>query len=372
MNRFKVPIKNVLFMYSYIWDENVAKWLDGLARLDGNDDFDAPELLAELFLMNLTYILQRGLFREYLTRHESLSTVKGRIDFADTVSRQSLTNGKLYCDYDELSEDNLLNQILKTTAYKLFMTDGMSQVVKNRLQQELERFCRVELKELRPWDFAKIKLHSGNRYYGLILDICELIYCSLMLDTNNGKYNFVDPFLDDRKMAVVYELFVNRFYEKELSKDYHVRYQKRIDWQTLGKEKGHLPKMMLDTLITGCGKCIIIDTKYTVKYLGANYAYNGGRIAVREEDNYDIRESFNSGNIYQMYSYMNNIQAMDELEGILLYPLPYDGEPIDERHVVYVVGANGVIKAAGLRFVTIDLSQDWRGIKMDLLSLLNK
>ena len=47
MNKFKVPIKNALFMYSYIWDK--VNSID-LTNLDSNDDFKSSDIYAELFI----------------------------------------------------------------------------------------------------------------------------------------------------------------------------------------------------------------------------------------------------------------------------------------------------------------------------------
>jgi hypothetical protein len=53
-NSRKVPIKNVLYMFSYIRDK--AEFFD-CTKLSNNDDFDSVNILAELFLINIdTYI----------------------------------------------------------------------------------------------------------------------------------------------------------------------------------------------------------------------------------------------------------------------------------------------------------------------------
>ena len=49
-NNRKVPIKNILYMFSYIWDK--AEEID-LTLRDNNDDFDSPNILAKLFIENV-------------------------------------------------------------------------------------------------------------------------------------------------------------------------------------------------------------------------------------------------------------------------------------------------------------------------------
>ena len=55
MNKFKVPIKNVLFMYSYIWDKVDSK---DYINLSDEDDFISSNIYAELFLINIKKILK--------------------------------------------------------------------------------------------------------------------------------------------------------------------------------------------------------------------------------------------------------------------------------------------------------------------------
>ena len=51
MNKFKVPIKNALFMYSYIWDKACS---EDLINIDANDNFKSSNIFAELYLIKNT------------------------------------------------------------------------------------------------------------------------------------------------------------------------------------------------------------------------------------------------------------------------------------------------------------------------------
>ena len=103
MNKFKVPIKNALFMYSYIWDRVENK---DFTNLSSEDDFDSSNIFSELYLINIKKILKRGLYKEYISKNEELNVIKGKIDVSSTINNQYLRHGKIYCDYDELEENN--------------------------------------------------------------------------------------------------------------------------------------------------------------------------------------------------------------------------------------------------------------------------
>ena len=66
---------------------------------------------------------------------------------------------------------------------------------------------------------------------------------------------------------------------------------------------------------------------------------------------------------------MNNIRNNNRLRGILLYPLPFNEEPLNEIYQCQVVSENS-IKDAFIQFITIDLSKDWKEIKKDLLNII--
>ncbi len=76
-----------------------------------------------------------------------------------------------------------------------------------------------------------------------------------------------------------------------------------------------------------------------------------------------------SSNLYQMNAYMNNINTDNELTGMLLYPMPYSEDEISEKYVIDVV-SKGKVKKSILQIQTINLSNDWRKIKEELLSII--
>lgn len=349
MSKFKVPIKNALFMYSYIWDKVDNK---DYTNLSAEDDFKSSNIYAELFLVNISKIIKSGLYKEYVVRNEESNTIKGKIDIVSTINNQSLRNGKVYCEYDELEENNIYNQILKYTAIRLYKSYDISKENKKKLNEIILYFNQVDYVEIKKENFSRLSFNRSNHHYFYILKICELIYDSQMLSDNSGKYVFYDLFKDDKEMERVFEMFVNKFYEHELPKKYKVGYQSKINWQLSGGDTTILPVMKMDTLIKTAEETIIIDTKYKKNYTRENFG----------------KDTFVSENIYQITAYLNNINANNSLKGILLYPLPYNAKPINES---YDYKVKGMIDAK-LQFITIDLSQDWRKIACDLLYIINK
>ena len=72
-------------------------------------------LLAAILAKGIGRQLKQGLYREYLNQKETVTAVRGKIDIPGTIQNRLARRQVLTCEYDELSENNLLNQILKTT-----------------------------------------------------------------------------------------------------------------------------------------------------------------------------------------------------------------------------------------------------------------
>ena len=355
MNNRKVPIKNILYMFSYIWDKVEH---NDFKNVDNNDDFEATNILSELFLNNIDTIKKTGLYKEYKENMEEIRGIKGKIDFKNSLNNMSFNNAKTFCIFDELVENNLINQIIKTTAYKLYKTNNLNKSYKKRLNNILLLLNNVDVINITEKTFD-IKFNRNNQYVHYLIMICKLINEMSMLSEEKGKYKFINILDDDDKMQHIFELFINKFYQIELEREYKVKSQQIINWNVEVGEKNILPVMKMDTVLNGkkIKRTIIIDTKYYRDYMRKN-------IYSREN-----KKKLISENIYQINAYMNNINTENELVGILLYPMPYNQNEISEEYQIYIT-SNKKAKKAILKIQTINLNTDWKQIKKELLEIV--
>ncbi len=354
-NNRKVPIKNILYIFSYIWDK--AETID-FALKDNNDDFDSPNILAKLFIENINDILKIGIYREYKAHIEEIKGIKGKIDFKESINKLSFENAKAVCEYDNYDENNIINQIIKTTAYRLYKSDDIQETYIRELNNILLYFNNVDIINITEESFD-IQFNRNNYYTYFLIMICKLINECTMLSEDDGKYKFINILDDDKKMELIFELFIYKFYEKELKNEYKVYSQQHLNWKLKNGKQDILPSMRMDTVLYGkhINKTIIIDTKYYPDYMKKSF--------YSEED----KRTLISGNLYQMNAYMNNINTDNELVGMLLYPMPYSENVISEKYNIDVV-SNGVVKKAILQIQTINLNNEWRKIKEELINII--
>lgn len=122
-------------------------------------------LFAAILTKGIGQQLKQGLYREYLNKVEALSVMRGKIDMPSTIKNKLVKKQLLTCEYDELSENNNLNQILKTTACILICHAQLDAGRKNSLKRVLQFFLiLIPLNQLlssgQRFDFKKTIKHT--------------------------------------------------------------------------------------------------------------------------------------------------------------------------------------------------------------------
>ena len=168
------------------------------------------------------------------------------------------------------------------------------------------------------------------------------------MDEKTGSYKFRDFLRDERKMAKLFEDFVFNFYRIE-SSEFAVK-KERIYWAASSETDPNLqllPTMETDISLRDEKRTIIIDTKYYKNTLQTYYD----------------SESIHSGNLYQLFAYLKNLEPRGgndaQAEGILLYPTV--SRSLKEKYDMH---------GHRVRICTVDLAQDWKAIRSELLALV--
>lgn len=345
MSEPRIPIANIYYMFCYAWDRfEQAKATD----VGAESSPDLPNLLARVLLAGTRHLMRRGLDRGYQPKVEELATVRGRIELNDSLTLQAQRIRRLSCEFDELSHDVLHNRIIKASMLRLSSVRSLEP----RIAHELRATARTlrTVSDMRPTgaDFARVQLHRNNAYYDFLLRVCRLAFDLMLPNTDGTGFQFQDILRDERKMALVFESFVRNFYRTEQIAFRVTPLQ--LPWDAIPlacDDNVSLPQMRTDIFLRSPTRRIIIDTKY---YRDAFQERFGSK-------------SFRSENLYQLFAYLKNAEALGPdftaVEGMLLYP------SVDQR-----IDAQYEIQGHSLRIVTIDLNQEWGAIAAGLKSLL--
>lgn len=121
----------------------------------------------------------------------------------------------------------------------------------------------------------RVQLHSNSRQYRFLLNVCELIHRSWLIDEATGAHKFQEFIKDRRRMAYVFQSFVFNFIRIERP-DLLAR-RENIAWRVDAGSSAStslLPIMQTDVSMDHLGWHIIIDTKF---YPDALVEHYGGK-----------------------------------------------------------------------------------------------
>ena len=254
---------------------------------------NTADLMAAILAKGISIQIKRGLGKEYISQTESLSTMRGKIDIAESIKTQSLLKKQMVCDYDEFSTNGTMNRIIKSTVELLIYSGNISTKRIKELKKLMVYFTDVEKINLYTVNW-NMHYNRNNQTYRLLISVCYLVVKGL-LQTNSDGTNKLMDFVDEQRMCRLYEKFILEYYRKEFPEI--TANASKIDWQLDDGISDMLPVMQTDIMLTYNEKILIIDAKY--------YSHT-------TQSQYDTH-TLHSGNLYQIFTYVKNKEA--ELEG---------------------------------------------------------
>ena len=295
-----IPIRNIYYMLSYAFQVLSEQ---GYRNLETEPFDNTADLCAAILSKGVSLQLKRGLGREYIENTEPLSSLRGRIEMAESVKTRSMLMRQLVCSYDDFSENAYLNRIIKTTMELLLHAD-IGRARKKELRKRLVFFGNVDLLDVHTINW-KIQYNRNNQTYRMLIAVCYLVVKGL-LQTNTDGTTLLMDFLDEQRMCRLYEKFILEYYRKEFPQLSASAAQ--IPWALDDGIGEMLPVMQSDIMLKRGSRVLIIDAKY--------YSHT-------TQAQYDVR-TLHSGNLYQIFTYVKNKEAEmadapHEVSGMLLY-----------------------------------------------------
>ena len=168
-------------------------------------------LLAAILAKGIGLQLKQGLYREYISHQEELTVMRGKINMPGTIKNKLLHKQVLTCDFDELSENNMLNQILKTTVMLLLRNGKVKAKYKDGLKKKMLYFSNVDSIEPTEIKWSSIRFQRNNQTYRMLVSICQLIIEGMLITTDAGNYRLAS-FVDEQRMCRLYEKFILEYY----------------------------------------------------------------------------------------------------------------------------------------------------------------
>lgn len=224
-----------IYMLMYAYDVKLSN--EQIASC-ANEEHTILEVFVQMFANGLLQELKKGLYKEYLTKQDNLPVLKGKYLINENL-KYNFTKNKIYCEYDEFSENNSLNQFFLYAVKYLqkFVND------KKLLKQCELIFDEVEYKSV---DINRVETINFNRLnvrFKISFEIALFLLRQFIPLFNQDKNSFA--FLFD--MNILFEKFIARMV-KELDSNAKIQNQDNFGVLTLK------PDIILENQI--------IDTKY--------------------------------------------------------------------------------------------------------------
>lgn len=338
-----ILIRNIYYMLAYAFQELRQ---NNYTEIAGEKFDDIYDLFAEILARGISYQLKQGLYREYVAKNESMQTVKGKINISGTILNRMRNNQQIVCDYDELSENNIYNRILLTTATTLINHSDVKKEKKSKLKQLMLFFQNVQPIDIHTIRWNTLRFDRNNRNYRMLLYLCYFIISEWLMTTEDGNFK-MRGFSDDH-MCRLFEKFVLEYYKKhhpELKAN-----AAQIGWNIVEEstDTSVLPIMQSDVLLSLGERTLIIDTKYYSKIMQQQYG----------------KEKLRTAHLYQINTYVTQYDKNHQfnVDGMLLYAKTKE-DVIDDTQVTLQDGYKLYVRS-------LDLNTDFDTIKKRLDSFI--
>ncbi len=256
---------------------------------------DVLELLIGIFVDELLSLFKRDINRNYNPIIENESFIKGKIDFAENIKKNSYRKHLHSLKYEQFTENILMNQIFKT-------------VILNLIKKTVIKENRMKLGQALLWleDVEQIKVTSNiwdkfaftrlNQRYYTVFNMARLFYYNSSINLNKGDevtFSFLVP------LNQLFERYVFQMLNESMEPDLSIKYQGPINYLGYMDDKRILPLKPDITIIKNDQVLMILEAKY--------------KEVIDSEGKIDISPS----DIYQMLAYSVKYKC-DRI--VLIYP----------------------------------------------------
>lgn len=318
-----IILKNLIFMLSYTKNLDIKTNENAKLATEKNPFI---EILIKEFATSLFEALKRLTPKKYVREEENLNYLKGKIRFSENIRYNCTNQAKFYCEYDEFSENNPLNQLF------LFVSTCLYNISNNSYNKKLLKFIinyysDISFVRFDKFKIQKIKLTRSQEFFKKPFNLAKMFVEKTSVDLSKNKFENITLVWDMNKL---FEEFIFELIKRKIPECSPIAQKtKRLLRSTQETRRD----TKVDILVQH--PQVIIDTKY------------------KKFTNFD---DISSADIYQVTTYCT---LYGYKKAILLYPQYDDIEPDETGFYI-----NNTENNYQIDFRTIDLKSN--DLKNDL------
>jgi 5-methylcytosine-specific restriction enzyme subunit McrC len=234
------------------------------------------DLYFDLFLDEVSMLLNKGLIKQYRKQSGNVLALKGRLEFSKNVQQNLVHKERFYTNHQVYDYSHLINQIL-LKALLILKSISNNVSINDRIERILGCFPKVKEINIDKSHFDKLIVNRKTTAYQEAIKIAKMILLNYSPDIKGVGENMLALLFD---MNMLWEEYVYRMLAKIQTDTLKIKFQNRKQfWENkLIKPDIVLEKTEADTTVS----TYVIDTKWKIidpKKPGDNdlkqmYAYN--------------------------------------------------------------------------------------------------
>lgn len=327
-------LKNLIFMLSYTKKLDIKT--SNEARLStAKNPF--IEILIREYAKSLFECLKRLTPKKYVREENNLNYLKGKIKFSENIRYNNSNQAKFYCEYDEFSENNILNQLFLFVSTCLYNISNDS-YNKKALKFIINYYSDIQLVRFDKFKAEKIKLYRNQELFKKPFNLAKMFIEKTSVDLSKNKFENITLIWDMNKLFEEFVFEIMKKHEAEFGCKLTAQRGKKLLVGDTSKKRNTFVDILIEK---NDGEKIILDTKYK-KFASS--------------------DDFSNADVFQVSTYclLHNTN-----HAILLYPR-YD----KENPIILNYCLNTEDKNYKINFRTVNLKYD--NLKKELESIKNE
>ena len=206
-----IILKNLIYMLSYTKNLDI-KTNDNAKLATEKNPF--IEILIREFATSLFESLKRFTPKKYVREEENLNYLKGKIKFSENIRYNCTNQAKFYCEYDEFSENNLLNQLFLFVSTCLYNISNNS-YNKKTLKFIINYYSDISFVRFDKFKVRKIKLTRNQELCKKSFNLAKMFVEQTSVDLSKNKFENITLVWDMNKLfeEFIFELIKRKIPE---------------------------------------------------------------------------------------------------------------------------------------------------------------
>lgn len=249
-------LKNLIYMLSYTKKLDIKT--SNEARLStAKNPF--IEILIREYAKSLFECLKRLTPKKYVREEDNLNYLKGKIKFTENVRHNSSNQAKFYCEYDEFSENNILNQLFLFVSTCLYNISNDS-YNKKTLKFIINYYSDIKLVRFDRFKAEKIKLSRNQELFKKPFNLAKIFVEKTSVDLSKNKFENITLIWDMNKLFEEFIFEIMKKNESEFGWTFTAQKGKRL----LAGDDNKKRNTYVDIYAENDKDKIILDTKYKI------------------------------------------------------------------------------------------------------------